>query len=150
MSEMFPAQGNVNAEVKADATPLVQAMADVVASSNKGVRKILNALFGKWIAKNERSVALIQAQTEKDCADIRSGVKVYRGDALLVCPEPVKVVDVYNSLHTLNHMSDARRLQATIEEAIRQIAEVPPDEITEEPLSQTFFNHWRREAEMID
>lgn len=150
MSEMFPVQGNVNAEVKADTTPLVQAMADVVVSSNKGVRKILNALFGKWIAKNERSVALIQAQTEKDCADIRSGVKVYRDDALLVCPEPVKVVDVYDSLHTLNHMSDARRLRATIEEAIRQIAEVPPDEITEEPLSQTFFNHWRREAEMID
>ena len=150
MSEMLPIQGNVNAEVKADATSLVQATAGVVSSSNKGVSKMLNALFGKWISKNERSIALLQAQTEKDCADIKNGVKVYREGQLLDCPSRATVVDVYDALHTLNHMSDARRLQAAMEEAMRQISEVPSDQISDEPIPQTFFNRWRREAEMID
>lgn len=150
MRATIPVQGNVNADVSADATPLVQATADVVSSSNKGLGKLLKALFGKWIAKNERAVALIQAQTEKDCAEVRNGIKVYREGQLLDCPAPVTVLDAYNALHTLNHMSDARRLQAAMEEAIRQISTVPFEEISDEPISQTFFNRWRREAEMID
>ena len=150
MSATIPVQGNLNADVKADATPLVQATADVVSSSNKGVGKLLKAFFGKWIAKNERAVALIHAQTEKDCADVRNGIKVYREGELLDCPVPVTVVDAYDALHTLNHVSDARRLQAAMEEAMRQISAVPSEEISDEPLSQTFFNRWRREAEMID
>lgn len=150
MSETLLVHGNVNADVKADTTPLVQATADVVSSSNKGIGKLLNAFFGKWIAKSERSVALIQAQTEKDCADIKSGIKAYKNGELLNCPAPATVVDVYDALHTLNHMSDARRLQAAIEEAMRQISSIPSEEISDEPISQTFFNLWRREAEMID
>ena len=89
MRATIPVQGNVNADVSADATPLVQATADVVSSSNKGLGKLLKALFGKWIAKNERAVALIQAQTEKDCTDVRNGIKVYREGQLLDCPAPV-------------------------------------------------------------
>ena len=148
--EILPVQTKLNADVKTDATPLVQATANVVSSSNKGVGKMLNALFGKWIAKNERSIELLQAQTEKDCADIKSGLKVYRDGQLLDCPNQATAVDVYDALHTLNHMSDARRLQAALEEAMRQISEVPSDQISDEPIPQTFFNHWRREAEMID
>lgn len=148
--EATPIQGKVNAEVKADATSLVQATAEVVSSINKGVTKIGNALFGKWIARNERSIELIQAQTKKDCADISSGAKIYRDGELLDYPVPKTVVDVYDALHTLNHMADARRLQAAVEEAVRQISDVPPEEIADDPISQTFFNRWRREAEMID
>ena len=83
MRETLLVHGNVNADVKADTTPLVQATADVVSSSNKGIGKLLNAFFGKWIAMSERSVALIQAQTEKDCADIKSGIKAYKVFAVL-------------------------------------------------------------------
>ena len=150
MSEIHSIQGNVNVDVNADATPLVQVTADVVSSSNKGVGKLLNALFGKWIAKNERSIALIQAQTEKDCTDIRNGIKVYKKDELLDCTKPVTVEDAYDALYTLNHLSDARRLQETMEETMRQISSIPSDEISDEPIPQTFFNRWRRDAEMID
>ena len=45
---------------------------------------------------------------------------------------------------------DAKRLHAAIQEAARQISEVPEEQVSDEPLSQDFFNHWRREAEMID
>ena len=150
MSEIFPLRGSINADIKVDAAPLVQAAADVVTSLNKGGAKVLNALFGKWIAKNEHSIALLRAQTEKDCVDIGSGRRVYREGELLHCPTSATIAGVYDALHTLNHMSDARRLQAAVEETIRQLARVPSGEISDEPLSQTFFNRWRREAEAID
>ena len=148
--EVLPVQAKLNADVKADVSPFVRATADVVSSSHKGVGKILNALFGKWIAKRERPMLLLQAQTEKDCADIKHGVKIYKEGQLLDGPNITTAVDVYDALHTLNHMADARRMQAAMEEAMRQISEVPADQISDEPISQTFFNRWRREAEMID
>lgn len=148
--EMRPVPVKINVDVKADMTPAIQTGADVVSSLNKGGGKMLNALFGKWIAKSERSVALIKAQTEKDCIDIRNGIKVYREGEVLNCSAPTTIEGVYDALHALNHMSDARRLQMAMEEAMRQISMVPPEEISDEPLSQTFFNRWRREAEMID
>ena len=122
----------------------------MIDSPRKGVRKIFNALVGPWIANRECTVNLLHAQAEKDRIGIGNGTKVYRNGRLLEAPTPATVVDAYDSLHTLNHMSDARRLQASIEEAIRQISDVPPEEISDEPISQTFFNRWRREAEMID
>ena len=148
--EVLPVKAKLNADVKADVSPFVQAVADVVSSSHKGVGKILNALFGKWIAKRERPMLLLQAQTEKDCADIKHGVKIYKEGQLLDGPNITTAVDVYDALHTLNHMCDARRLQAAMEEAMRQISKVPSDQISDDPIPQTFFNHWRREAEMID
>jgi hypothetical protein len=148
--EPTPIQGKMNVEIRADATPLVQATANAISSVHKGLAKIHNALFGKWIAQSERSIALLQAQTQKDCADINAGTKIYREGMLSDCPDPKTVVDVYDALHTLNHVADARRLQAAVEEAARQISDVPPEEISDEPITQTFFNRWRREAEMID
>ncbi len=147
---ILPVQVKVNLDVKADLTPLSQAAADVVSAPTKGVCKILNALVGPWIANRDRAVAMIQAQTEKDCADIRNGKKEYGDGDLLEYQNPSTLAGVYDALHTLNHMSDARRLQAAIEEAVRQILEVSSEEISDDPISQTFFNKWRREAEMID
>ena len=148
--EILPVQVKVNLDVKADLMPLSQAAADVVSAPTNGVCKILNALVGPWIANRDRAVAMIQAQTEKDCADIRNGKKEYRDGDLLEYQNSSTLAGVYDALHTLNHMSDARRLQAAIEEAVRQILEVSSEEISDDPISQTFFNKWRREAEMID
>ena len=148
--EIQPVQAKLNAEVKADLAPVVQATANLVDSPRKGVGKILHALVGPWIAQRERTIELLQAQTEKDCSDIKSGTKVYREERLLDSPAPTTPVNAYDAIHTLNHMADARRLQAAVEDAARQISDVPPEEISDEPISQTFFNRWRREAEMID
>ncbi|MBR4189378.1 MAG: DUF2806 domain-containing protein [Kiritimatiellae bacterium] len=146
----FPLQAKVNADIKADLTPLSQAAANLADSPRKGVGKIFHAFVGPWVANRERNIALLQAQTEKDCADIKNGVKIYREGRLLGYPNPEGSVDPYDVLHALNHKSDARRLQAAVEEAARQIYDVPPADISDAPISQTFFNRWRREAEMID
>ncbi len=148
--EILPIQAKVNVDANVDLTPLSQATADVISAPTKGAGKILNALVGPWVANRDRAVAMIQAQTEKDCADIRNGKKEYRNGELLEYHNPPTLAGAYDALHTLNHMADARRLQSAIEQAIRQIAEVPPEEISDDPISQTFFNRWRREAEMIE
>lgn len=146
----FPLQAKVNADIKVDLTPVSQAFANLVNSPQKGVGKIFRAVIGPWIADRERSIRLSQAQTEKDCEDIKNGAKLYREEKLVNPPNSAEPGSACDVLQTLNHMSDARRLQAAVEEALRQISDVPPEEISDEPLSQTFFNRWRREAEMVD
>ena len=148
--EILPVQAKVNVDANADLTPLSQAVSDVISAPAKGVGKILNALVGPWVANRDRAVAMIQAQAEKDCDDIRNGKKEYRNGDLLEYYNTPTLAGAYDTLHALNHMADARRLQSAIEQAIRQIAEIPPEEISDDPISQTFFNRWRREAEMID
>lgn len=148
--EILPIQAKVNVDAKADLTPLSQAAADAISAPTKGAGKIWNAFVGLWVANRDSAIAMIRAQTEKDCDDIRNGKKEYRNGELLEYHNPPTLAGAYDALHTLNHMADARRLQSAIEQAIRQIAEIPSEEISDDPISQTFFNRWRREAEMID
>ena len=146
----FPIQTKLNADVKADVTPAIQETANVVGFFRKGIGKVLNACAGVWIAGRERIIALLQAQTERDCKMIANGSLVYREGKLIPTPDPPPDSNVYTVLHELNHQGDAKRLEQAILEAARQLSGIPDDQISDEPLSQTFFNRWRREAEMID
>ena len=148
--EILPVQVKLKADVKADLTPVVQATADMISTSHKGISKLLNAFVGPWIANRERAIALLQAQTQHDCQQIAEGELIYQEGRLLSVPDQRPSPNVYETIHGLNHQADAKRLEAAIREAARQIFEVSPDQISDESISQTFFNRWRREAEMID
>lgn len=148
--EILPVQAKLNTDVKADVTPAIQETASVIGFFRKGIGKVLNACAGVWIAGRERIIALLQAQTERDCKMIADGSLVYREGKLIPTPDPLPGSNVYTVLHELNHQGDAKRLEQAILEAARQLSGIPDDEISDEPLSQTFFNRWRREAEMID
>ena len=141
-------QAMANLDIKADVTPAIQATSDVVSSSNKGIGKLLNAAFGPWIANRERAIALANEQTERDRRLIAEGKLAFRDGNLLSIPEANSNILV--ALHELNHQGDARRFQEAMQEAVSQLSGVPDEQISNEPLSQTFFNRWRREAEMID
>ncbi len=136
-----------NLDIKADVTPAIQATSDIVSSSNKGIGKLLNATIGPWIANRQRLVALINAQTVRECRQIENGELSFRDGKLL--PELNSSSNAFLVLNELNHRGDAKRFEATIREAVRQISSVPDDQVSDEPISQTFFNRWRREAEMI-
>ena len=137
-------------DIKADLTPLANAGANLIDSPRKGIGKVLNTWMGRWFAKTDRDIALLNAQTIRDCQLIAEGKMEYREGKLLSVPDLSSVKDVYTVLHALNHQADAKRLGAAITEVARQLADIPDDQISDEPLSQTFFNRWRREAEMID
>ena len=141
---------DVKVEAKADLTPAVKAGSDIATDAHKGVSKLFRALFGPWIEERVRKADLLAAQTVKDCADIKAGVVTYAENKLLRFEPQPTVASSFDMLHTLNHASDAKRLHAAMQEAARQISEVPEEQVSDEPLSQDFFNHWRREAEMID
>ena len=148
--EILPVNAKLNADVKVDLAPVVQATADTISTSHKGVGKLLNAFVGPWIANRERAIALLQAQTQRDCRQIAEGELIYQEGRLLSVHDQRQLPNVYETIHGLNHQADAKRLEAAIREAARQIFEVSPDQISDESISQTFFNRWRREAEMID
>ena len=144
--ELSPVKANLDA--KADLTPLVQATADWIAAPRKWLEKLSNVMVGTWVARREQAIAFTRAETMRKCRLIEEGKLWYRDGELLPAPEPT--ADVFATLHELNHQGDAKRLEQAILEVARQLAGIPDDQISDEPLSQTFFNRWRREAEMID
>lgn len=141
---------DVKVDATADLTPAVKAGSDIATNTHKGVSKLFYALCGPWMEGRVRKAELIAAQTSKDCADIKNGLVTYTGENVIPFEPQATVASSFEALHKLNHASDAKRLHAAIQEAARQISEVPDEQVSDEPLSQDFFNHWRREAEMID
>ena len=150
MENMGVPEVDVKAEVKVDLTPAVKAGSGIATNTHKGVSKIVYALCGPWMEGRIRKAELIAAQTSKDCADIKNGLVTYTGENVIPFEPQTTVASSFEALHKLNHASDAKRLHAAMQEAARQISEVPEEQVSDEPLSQDFFNHWRREAEMID
>ena len=141
---------DVKVDATADLTPAVKAGSDIATNTHKGVSKLFYALCGPWMEGRVRKAELIAAQTSKDCADIKNGLVTYTGENVIPFEPQATVASSFEALHKLNHASDAKRLHAAMQEAARQILEVPEEQVSDEPLSQDFFNHWRREAEMID
>ena len=144
----------VNAEIKLDLTEPVKNIVNTALTpfqySGKGILKIISACTGKWFANRDRQIALITAQTEKDIEDIKSGKKVNRYGELIpadIAPTPQ---EFYNLISDYNRECDAKRLGAAMLEAALILSSISDDKISDEPLNQTFFNHWRKEAELID
>lgn len=141
---------DVKIEAKADLTPAVEAGSDIATKSHKGVAKFVYALCGPWMEKRIANAKLIEAQGIQNCLAIENGAAKYDDGKLIPFAPQATMESSFDALHKLCHASDAKRLHAAMQEAARQISEVPEEQVSDEPLSQDFFNHWRREAEMID
>ena len=144
----------VNIKLKLDLTEPVNNIVNTALAplqySGKGILKIFSACTGKWFANKDRQVALIKAETEKDVEDFKSGKKVNHYGELIradIAPTPQ---EYYNLISDYNRECDAKRLGAAMLEAAVALSNISDDNISDEPLNQTFFNHWRKEAELID
>ena len=118
--------------------------------SSKGLYKIFSACTGQWFANRERQIALITAQTKKDVADVNAGKKEYRNGELIRVEFANNPQEYYKLISDQNGACDAKRLGAAMLEAAVELSNISDDRISDEPLNQTFFNHWRKEAELID
>ena len=141
---------DIKLNAKADFDPVVKEGAGVVATLNKGIAKIFSALLGPWIAERERNARLIAEQTEIECQALRNNQMSYVEGKLIPYQPPAQLPDAYQQLHALNHGADALRLKAAMDVAATKFYDIPESDVSDEPIPQTFFNHWRREAEMID
>ena len=150
MSDITPVKVNVTADLTEAINTVVNTGVAPIKAAGKGIVKLFSACTGKWFANRDRQIALIAAQTAKDIEGIKAGTKEYR-DGKLITTDLAPTPEAYYRLISENNGTcDAKRLEAAMLEAAVEISSIPEDEISDEPLNQTFFNHWRAEAELID
>ena len=145
---------NVDLDVKVDLTKPTNKVVDTIVKPfqgiHKGIVKLFTACAGKWFANKDRQIALIAAQTEKDIEDVKAGRKEYRNGELINLDLANNPDAFYRQISENNAACDAKRLGAAMLDAALELSNIPEEEISDKPLNQTFFNHWRTEAELID
>ena len=141
---------DISANLTKSAETVTSTITEPARTINKGICKLFSALTGKWFAHCDRQTKLIAAHTEKDAEAIRAGLMEYRDDKLISLAEVQTKQEYYARLSETNATCDAKRLEASMLAASIEMKDVPDDQISDEPLDQTFFNHWRKEAELID
>lgn len=148
MSDISP----VNIDAKADLTPAVNAGAEIAKNTHKGIGKVFYALLGPWVEDRIGKAKRSASQSEKDSLDILAGKKHYNAHTGEMIPidDVDNVTALCSELERVNSDCKAKRLGAAVMLASTEIKQIPEEEISEEPLNQTFFNHWREEAELID
>lgn len=150
MNDISPVKIDIKADLTNPINKIVDTAVAPVIGTYKGITKIISACSGKWFANRERQIELIVAQTAKDVEDVKSGKKEYRNDELLKVELAPTTADYYRQVSEHNGACDAKRLEAVMLTAAIELFNTPEEEISDEPLNQTFFNHWRAEAELID
>ncbi len=150
MSGILPLNVQVNADLTDATNKVVDTVVKPIQGIHKAIVKIFTACAGKWFANKDRQVELIAAQTEKDIEDVKAGRKEYRNGELISLDLVNNPDAFYKQISENNAACDAKRLGAAMLEAAIELSNIPEEEISDEPLNQTFFNHWRAEAELID
>lgn len=143
-------------KVKLDLTNSADKVTDTVVSPIqglcKGAAKMFNALVGPFVARWEGKQKLIEAQYEKFSQDILAGKLQLKSEK----PDLIPIQDISSFDELCDHIvqiepaSKAKRLQSTLGDGIQEIQEIPDDEVSDEPIDQTFFNRWQQQAELIE
>lgn len=152
-TQLIKSPVSVNAEITADLTPLTDAGAEILKSDHKGFAKIADALFGPVLARRIRERQLIDAQTAKDVKDIGEGKLQYdiEARALNECSPPSSgTIDLLQLSTKQSQLEDQQRLFATLGEVAEELKSTSPENVDDNPINKDFFNHWRKEAELID
>ena len=150
MSDIWPVK--VNLDIKANLTKPAEDITEMVKGTHKGFGKILYAAYGPWVEKRLGEAKRIEAQAERDAAEIKNGISKYdvAEKSMISLPEVSSIDALCVELESVNSTLKAKRLAAALMTASIEMKQVPEEEVSDEPLNQTFFNHWRAEAELID
>lgn len=148
MSDWWP----IKAKLKADLTKPAEDITGIAKDTHKGVGKLFYALLGPWIEERIGKAKRGAAQAEKDSLDILAGhARLDEETKTMISIGNVSGVDALcEELEKANSQCKAKRLAAALMAASIEMKQVPEVEVSDEPLNQTFFNHWREEAELID
>lgn len=148
MSDWWP----IKAKLKADLTKPAEDITGMAKDTHKGFGKILYAAYGPWVEKRLGEAKRIEAQAERDAAEIKAGISKYdiAAKSMISLPEVSSIDALCAELESVNSALKAKRLASALMAAAIEIKQIPEEEVADEPLNQTFFNHWRAEAELID
>ena len=138
--------------LKADLTKSAEDITEMAKDTHKGFGKILYAVYGPWIEKRIGETKRIEAQANRDAAEIKDGFSKYdiATRSMISLSEVSSIDALCVELESVNSTLKAKRLAAALMTASIKMKRVPEDEVADEPLNQTFFNRWRAEAELID
>ena len=150
MTDPWPVKANI--DINADLTKPAEDITGMAKDTHKGVGKLIYAAFGPWIEERVGKAKRVAAQAEKDSLDILAGHdRLDEETKTMVSIGEVSNIDALcEELENVNSKCKAKRLAAALMTASIEMKQVPEEEVSDEPLNQTFFNHWREEAELID
>ena len=150
MSDIWPVK--VNLDIKANLTKPAEDITEMAKGTHKGFGKILYAAYGPWVEKRLGEAKRIEAQAERDAVEIKNGISKYdvAEKSMISLPEVSSIDALCVELESVNSTLKAKRLAAALMTASIEMKQVHEEEVSDEPLNQTFFNHWRAEAELID
>lgn len=142
----------VKIDINADLTKSAEDITGMAKDTHKGVGKLVYAAFGPWIEERVGKAKRVAAQAEKDSLNILAGhARLDEETKTMVSIGDVSNIDALcEELENVNSKCKAKRLAAALMTASIEMKQVPEEEVSDEPLNQTFFNHWRAEAELID
>ena len=142
----------VKIDINADLTKPTEDITGMAKDTHKGVGKLVYAAFGPWIEERVGKAKRVAAQAEKDSSDILAGrARLDEETKTMVPIGDVSNIDALcEELENVNSKCKAKRLAAALMTASIEMKQIPEEEVADEPLNQTFFNHWRAEAELID
>lgn len=148
MSDWWPIKAKLNANLTKPAEDITGMAKD----THKGVGKFFYALLGPWIEERIGKAKRGAAQADKDSLDILAGhARLDEETKTMISIGNVSSVDALcEELEKANSQCKAKRLAAALMAASIEIKQISEEKISDEPLNQTFFNHWRAEAELID
>ena len=148
MSDWWPIKAKLNANLTKPAEDITGMAKD----THKGVGKFFYALLGPWIEERVGKAKRGAAQAEKDSLDILAGRARLDEETKTMVPigEVSNIDALCEELENVNSKCKAKRLASALMAAAIEMKQVPEMEVSDEPLNQTFFNHWREEAELID
>lgn len=142
----------VKADLTHSADRATETVVEPIQGICKGVGKILSAFLDPWFAHQEGKRRLIAAQYKKYEQDILDG-KLQLGGANTK-NIPISDNTSFDELCKQRVLAEtafkSKRLNAAMGDAMKEAREIPDEKISDDPVDQTFFNHWRREAELID
>lgn len=123
---------------------VIKAATDVATTAaNKGIGKLTDLLFSKKLREEKRLDDLSAAQTKKDIALIENGLAEYRdGKFLLIEDQIGNPTSTLGLILAQNKQNQSENLGKCLSKAYEHLAEKNDEEISDEQISETFFNKW--------
>lgn len=129
----------IKAEIKADPTKSLETIAE---QGSKGLSKLFFCIFGKKLIEVQRHKTLTGVQTCRDAEDIFTGMASYRDGQLINTPTLLASHVAYAEAKEIENFA------LTLKKACEHLLQVPQDCIADDPLDETWFMRWRKEASM--
>ncbi|TCB49013.1 DUF2806 domain-containing protein [Acinetobacter sp. ANC 4779] len=110
---------------------------------NKGVGKLTDLLFSKKILQQKRLETLSTTQDQKDAELIQQGLAEFRDERFILIEEQIgNPTSPLGLILAQNNQNQSENLGKCLSKAYEHLSEKADEEISDEQISETFFNKW--------